>query len=158
MDKEFSLIEILTGIKSLKKGKASALDAISNDILHCAAKTGAVPVLQAIFNNLIKFQFFPTQWATGIFVPLHKSGGVDDPNNYRGITLNSCISKLFTLLLNTRLTAMCEEKEIISYNQIGFRKGFRTSNHVFTLKTLIDDAFHKKQKLYACFVDLKKSL
>ena len=59
--------------------------------------------------------------------------------------------------MNTRLTAMCEEKEIISYNQIGFRKGFRTSDHVFTLKTLIDDAFHKKQKLYACFVDLKKA-
>ena len=151
MDKEFSLSEILTGIKSLKKGKASALDAISNDILHCAAKTGAVPVLQAIFNNLIKFQFFPTQWATGIIVPLHKSGGVDDPNNYRGITLNSCISKLFTLLLNTRLTAMCEEKEIISYNQIGFRKGFRTSDHVFTLKTLIDDAFHKKTKAVCLF-------
>ena len=114
-------------------------------------------MLQAIFNNLIKFQFFPTQWAEGIIVPLHKSGGVDAPNNYRGITLNSCISKLFTLLLNTRLTAMCEEKEIISYNQIGFRKGFRTSDHVFTLKTLIDDAFHKKQKLYACFVDFKKA-
>ena len=44
MDKEFSLIEISTGIKSFKKDKASALDAISNDTLYCAAKTEVVPV------------------------------------------------------------------------------------------------------------------
>ena len=157
MDTQFSVLEILSGIKSLKKGKAGALDAISNDILHCVANTGAVLVLQAIFNNLIKFQLSPKQWATGIIVPLHKSGELDDPNNYRGITLNSCISKLFTLLINNRLYAWCEEREIIHYNQIGFRKGFRTADHVFTLKTLIDDAFRNKQKLYTCFVDFKKA-
>jgi hypothetical protein len=157
MDKEFSLKEILDGIRLLKKGKSSALDAISNDILHCAAKTSAAPVLRAVFNNLLKFQFFPVQWATGIIVPLHKSGELDDPNNYRGIALNSCISKLFTLLLNNRLTSWCDERGIISYNQIGFRKGFRTSDHVFTLKTLIDDSFKNKQKLYTCFVDFKKA-
>ena len=157
MDKKFTLGEILNGIKFIKKGKSSALDAISNDILHCAARTSAAPVLTAVFNNLLKFQFFPIQWATGIIVPLHKSGELDDPNNYRGITLNSCISKLFTLLLNNRLTKWCDDKGLISYNQIGFRKGFRTSDHVFTLKTLIDDSFKNKQKLYACFVDFKKA-
>ena len=96
-------------------------------------------------------------WSTGIIIPIHKSGERDDPNNYRGITLNSCISKLFTLLMNNRLTSFCVEKGLISYNQIGFRKGFRTSDHVFTLKTLIDKTFDENQKLYACFVDFKKA-
>ena len=157
MDRDFSLVEILTGIKSLKKGKASALDAISNDILHCASETGAITVLQGVFNNLIKFRVFPRQWATGIIVPLHKGGEIEDPNNYRGITLNSCISKLFTLLLNNRLSKWCEDNNIIKYNQIGFRKGFRTSDHIFTLKTIIDEAFMKKQKIYVCFIDFKKA-
>ena len=34
---------------------------------------------------------FPNQWATGLIVPMHKKGDVDDTNNdtnnYRGITL-----------------------------------------------------------------------
>ena len=157
LDKDFSLNEVLAGIKSLKKGKASALDAISNDMLHCIGKSSAVLVLVEIFNKLLKFQLFPSQWATGIIVPLHKSGEVEDPNNYRGITLNSYISKLFTLLLNNRLTTWCEEKQLIHYNQIGFRKGFRTSDHAFTLKTMIDEAFRNKQKLFACFVDFRKA-
>jgi len=58
MDREFSLGEILNGITFLKTGKSSALDAISNDILHCAAETGADPVLGAIFNRLLKLLFF----------------------------------------------------------------------------------------------------
>ena len=37
LDKEFSLEEILVGIKALKKGKACGIDAISNDTLHCVA-------------------------------------------------------------------------------------------------------------------------
>jgi hypothetical protein len=90
-------------------------------------------------------------------VPIHKSGELDDPNNFRGISLNSCLSKLFTLLLNKRLTAFCDSEGIIHENQIGFRKGYRTSDHVLTLKTLIDQAFLKKKKLYVCFVDFKKA-
>ena len=107
MDREFTTSEILVRIKSLKKGKASALDAISNEILHCASKTIA-PLLVAAFNNLLKYQHFPMQWAIGVIVPIHKSGELDDPNNFRGITLNSCLSKLFTALLNERLTLFCD--------------------------------------------------
>jgi hypothetical protein len=59
--------------------------------------------------------------------------------------------------MNERLTQICDSKGLISYNQIGFRKGFRTSDHVFTLKTLVDQAFAEKKKLYACFVDFKKA-
>ena len=80
-------------------------------------------------------------------VPIHKSGELGEPNNYRGISLNCCLSKLFTLLLNTRVNQFCEENEIIHENQIGFRKGFRTADHVLALKTLTDQAFKDKKKL-----------
>ena len=41
--------------------------------------------------------------------------------------------------------------------QIGFTKDSRTSDHVFVLKTLIDKYLHKKEKLFACFVDFRKA-
>ena len=90
-------------------------------------------------------------------MPLFKSGEENDPNNYRGITINSCLSKLFTYMLNERLTSVCGRKEIMHYNQVGFRKGFRTADQVFTLKTLIDQAFANGEKLYTCFVDFSKA-
>ena len=156
LDRDFSLSEVVEGFKRLKKGKSSALDAISNDILKVSSNIIA-PVVTAIFNRLLMLKHFPIQWATGLIVAIHKSGELDDPNNFRGITLNSCVSKLFTLLLNDRLTDFCENKGIINYNQVGFRKGFRTMDHAFTLRTLVDQAFYRKEKLYVCFVDFKKA-
>jgi len=156
LDEPFSVPEVYHGIKQLKMGKASALDGISNEILSIAPPEFTF-LFTLAFSALLKSSHYPIQWATGVIVPLHKSGELDEPNNYRGITLNSCLSKLFTLLLNNRLTLYCEDLGLVSYNQIGFRKGFRTADHVLTLKTIIDQSFVNKKKLYACFVDFRKA-
>ena len=47
--------------------------------------------------------YFPEAWSEGFIVPLHKKGDLDDPNNYRGITLLSTIGKLFSKIINSRL-------------------------------------------------------
>ena len=38
-----------------------------------------------------------------MIIPVHKKGDKSDVTNYRGITLVSCISKLFTAVLNKRI-------------------------------------------------------
>ena len=156
LEGDFTLDEVKFGIKQLKRGKASGVDAISNDIIKTAKKSLS-PILTTLFDKIVELKYFPRLWSMGILFPIHKSGELDDPNNFRGITLNSCLSKLFTYLLNTRLSSYCEEKGLMEYNQIGFRKGFRTSDHIFTLKTVVDKAFANKKKLYVCFVDFKKA-
>ena len=60
--------------------------------------------------------------------------------------------------MNSRLMDTFEENKLIDHNQIGFRKGFRTADHVFTLKTIVDQSFKNKEKLYTCFVGLKKHM
>ena len=57
------------------------------------------PFLVTLFNKILETQNYPKEWSIGIITPLHKTGELDNPDNHRGITLNSCISKLFTRLL-----------------------------------------------------------
>ena len=140
----------------MKTGKAVASDLISNDMLKATAKVIA-PTLVLLFNRILKNEYPPEIWGLGIIMPLFKAGDSSDVNNYRGITINSCLSKLFMLLLNDRLQTFCDKENIILYNQIGFRKCFRPADHVFTLKTLIDQAFSEKKQLFTCFVDFKKA-
>ena len=47
---------------------------------------------------------------------------MDDPNNYRGIAVTSCLGKLFISVLVNRLDLFCDQYKIIDDVQGGFRK------------------------------------
>ena len=55
-----------------------------------------------MFNNTFKLGYFPESWSEGLGVPLHKKGSLNDVNNYRGITLLSCLGRPFTRIINKR--------------------------------------------------------
>ena len=53
-----------------------------------------------------------------------------------------------------------ESKNFIKSEQAGFRKNYRTSDHIFFLKTIVDKYVlnaKKGDKLFACFIDLRKA-
>ena len=49
------------------------------------------------------------------------------------------------------------EENILSMCQIGFRKLFRTADHIYVLKTVINMKILKGEKLYAAFIDFRKA-
>jgi 23S rRNA maturation mini-RNase III len=53
---------------------------------------------------------------------IDKKGEKNKPENYRPITLLSCMGKLFASILNERLNALIDEFDILHENQTGFRK------------------------------------
>ena len=148
--------EISNGIKQLKNNKASDHDFISNEMVELAAPT-MLPFLTIQFNKILETKEYPDVWSIGIITLILKSGEVNNPDNYRGITITSCLGKLFNLLLTTRLTKYVNDKRLINYSQVVFRKGVRTADHVFTVKTLIDKCLSQNRKLYFCFVDFRKA-
>ena len=117
-------------------------DLISNEMIKTGSPT-ILPFLVTLFNTILETKRYPEDWTCGIITPIHKLGETDNPDNYRGITINSCLSKLFNLLLTNRLTSFVNEKGILKYNQIGFRKDFCTADHVLTIKTIIDKYLSK---------------
>ena len=80
-----------------------------------------------------------------------------DPNNYRPITLLSCIGKLFTAVLNDRLNTFLDDNHLLSENHAGFRKHYSTSDHIFTLYALMELLKYEKKKPVCCFVDFSKA-
>jgi hypothetical protein len=110
------------------------------------------------FNFILNSGNFPTAWANDYLMVLHKKGNKYDPNNYRGISRSSCLGKLFTRIINERLSNFLTENSIIRPEQGGFRKNFRTTDSMFVLKTLQDKyKYIIKTGLYTCFVDFSKA-
>ena len=69
----------------------------------------------------------------------------------------SCLGKVFTQILNKRLTSYAEEHGLIGAEQAGFRLTYSTIDHIFTLRSLLDIYLSKGQKIYACFIDYAKA-
>ena len=103
-----------------------------------------------LFNAILNSGYFPSQWSEGIIVPLLKRNDPNDVNNYRGITLVSCFSKIFTGVLNNRLTQWAESNNVLSDSQFGFRKGRSTTDAIFVLNGIIQKILNERE-IILCF-------
>ena len=156
LDNPISDKEISKACCKLKNNKSCGPDSIQNEMIKYGQSV-LIPSIKKLFNLVLESGHYPDQWSEGYVVPIFKQGDHSDPNNYRGISVTSCIGKLFNSILNTRLELFLKEHNIIADEQIGFMPGCRTSDHIFKFKTIIDKYLNKSKKLYCCFIDLKKA-
>jgi len=136
-------------IVKCNNGKAtSPADSICNEYIK-TSKHLQLPAFVKLFNFILDTGFFPKLWSEGYILPIYKQKGESStPENYRPITILSCLGKLFTAVLNERLTSFSDKFKILSENQAGFRKNHSTLDHTFTLKFFNDlvprfELFHK---------------
>ncbi|MES9884415.1 MAG: reverse transcriptase family protein, partial [Sedimenticola sp.] len=153
---EISCSEIDSSIMQLKNSKSGGPDMVLNEFL-IHGKAVLLPFLSALFNAALNKGYFPDAWGEGHIVPIHKKGNINLVNNYRGITLLSTIGKLFTRILNNRLTNWAEQYFVYVESQAGFRKNMGTVDQIFVLHGLISHIINKGSKLFCAFVDFSKA-
>ena len=109
-------------------------------------------------NLIIQSEKYPAKWVRNSLITLHKGGLTNDPDNYRGISISSCLSNRFSSVLYFRILEANDKFSFISNNQIGFLKGHRIADHVLLIDTIIQEIVHKHRKrIFVAFVDLKKA-
>ena len=150
--------EIEYAVKNLKCNKAAGCDLIVNEYISSTLNI-FLPIYEKLFNLVLDTGVIPEVWVSGIIKPIYKNkGSKNDPDNYRAITLLSCLGKVFTSILNTRVTFYIDSNMILNESQSGFRKGYSTSDNIFVLYSSIDFMLHNCKKLYCAYIDFKKSL
>ena len=97
-----SLSEIVKSIKSLNMNKALGHDNISPIFLKTARDIVA-PFLQVFIDFSFKNGIFSDNCKTAKIFPLHKKGDVNNPSNFRPISILSCFSKIYEQVLYNRL-------------------------------------------------------
>ena len=144
----FSHVELDCAIKKLKKKKSGSTDLISNEMLINSDNTMRMVILK-LFNDYLEYGTYP--WNDSITTPLHKKGCRQDPDNYRAITLGSCLGKLYSSLLLNRLLEFRKSICPDFPNQLGFRSDAQCSDHILTLSTVIEKYIKKKGgRVFAC--------
>ena len=140
----------------LKTAKAVGPDMIPNEVLkHVGLRRLLLKFLNSCFlNNII-----PTVWRKAVITPIPKSSTKDPcvPLNYRGISLLSCIYKLYSSLLNVRITKHCEENGYIVDEQNGFRSKRSCQDHIYVLSAIIRNRKVTGQSTFCAYIDFRKA-
>ena len=146
--------EVWRAIHRLKSGKAAGVDEIRPEMLKALGGKGFV-WLTRVFQAAWDSGEAPSDWQTGVVIPLFKKGDKAVCDNYRGITLLSLLGKVYAKVLESRVRTIVEP--ILSDEQCGFRPGRSTIDQVFTLQQVGEKAWEYAKPVYACFVDLEKA-
>ena len=78
-----------------------------------------------LFNLILNTGIIPESWSKGTILPIYKNKrDINDPDNYRDITILSCFGKLFAAVLNQRLKSYLESPGLLIEEQADFRKHY----------------------------------
>ena len=129
-DVEISMNIVLEALNLAKNNKSPGLDGITNELLknggNCLHQS-----LLAMFQKFIKLEKTPHEWNKSIIVPIFKKGDRKDLNNYRGISLTSCVAKIFNRIIAMSISKFLEKSNTLTEVQGGFRPAHRCEDHIF---------------------------
>ena len=123
------LQEIQSALSSRPSNSASGADGFTYEALSVLS----APSMEGILSHHWEAECIPRDWCTGIIHPLFKGGDAHDLGNSRGLSLLSCVGKLFETILNARLRSYLREMNGLVTEQGGFRSHRECSEHVITL-------------------------
>lgn len=153
IDREIEMKELTDAIGRLKLGKSPGKDGLTAE-LYKELPEEALREILGILNRIWAIEDIPNAFREAIIIPIHKKGSKKDPNNYRGISLLNSLGKIFTGIILNRLEIFAEEHKIINDFQAGYRKGYSTIDHIYTLDGLVQLSKRRGKKLYVCFLDM----
>ena len=83
---------------------------------------------------------------------------MSDSTNFRGASLIDILNKILTGMMYNRIYKWAEDHSKFSVSQAGFRKGYSTTDNIFTLMSLGQKYLSKKGgRFYCLFVDFSKA-
>ena len=151
-----SFAEVVKCINKLKNNKASGPDQIPNEIL----KTHKLDILlYRYFRLCFENTCTPSVWLKAIITPIPKNA-MNDPNlplSYRGISLLSCIGKVYSSLLNNRLSKFLDMTGKMSDEQNGFRCKRSCEDHIYSLSSIVRNRMKLNLPTFTTFIDFSKA-
>ena len=93
-------------------------------------------VVLSFVNLCLNIELSSNVWCKGIIAPIHKEDIKSGPDNYRGICVMNTLLKC--LIMNERMDNHLQNNNIIIKAQTGFQRGNRTTDHILTLKSVVN--------------------
>ena len=113
--------EVRNLLRKLNRRKAAGLDKIPCKLLKVAADIIA-PSLTKRYQRSIIYGIFPSEWKLARLTPVFKKGKMNNPCNYRPISVSPTVAKIFEKIVYDQLyNDYLNENNLLTSCQSGFR-------------------------------------
>ena len=109
-----------------------------------------------LINLSIKSSTVPNIWKNAKVTPIHKSGPLDKPENYRPISILPVLSKILERAVHTQLSNYLESNNLLTDSQFGYRKKRSTKLATALFTDNVIKEIDNGRMVGAVFVDLTK--
>ena len=150
----FSVEMVDRAIHKMKRGKASGVDNLTCEHLHSSHPV-VTDVITTLFNIMLKIGYLPNDFGVGLIVPIPKGDkrNHDKLDDFRGVTINCVISKIFEHCLYE----CCQSFFYSSDRQFGFKKNLGCQHAIYSLRKIVEHFTLNESTVYMGSLDLSKA-
>ncbi|KAG5674284.1 hypothetical protein PVAND_004263 [Polypedilum vanderplanki] len=117
---EVSPLYINNVIHSLPNKKSTGLDNISTKVMKGISELFSIHLCN-FFNIMVRTGKYPDRLKSSIIVPIYKGGNPTSADNYRPISLLSCVDKVLEKVIFGQMNEWMEKNHLHDNYQYGFR-------------------------------------
>ncbi|VDP01155.1 unnamed protein product, partial [Schistosoma curassoni] len=146
--------KIRMAIRQIKIGKSAGPNNIPAEALKSDTKV-TTNMLHLLFKKIWEEEQVPMDWKEEHLIKIPKKGDLIKYENYRGITLLSVPGKVFNRVLLNRMKDAVDAK--LRDQQVGFCKDRLCTDHIATLRIIVEQSVEWNSSLYINFIDCEKA-
>ena len=156
IDTKVTFVELENSLQGAK-GKTPGFDRINYPMIQNLPITVKYRLIE-LFNNIIEKGIYPQNWRTALIVPIPKPNKPkSEINDFRPISLLSCMAKTFEKIIAKRLMWFITSKNLISHNQVAFKRKQSTTDVLLHLQHYVSNALSAKNHITILATDFEKA-
>lgn len=146
--------EVREAIQTLKNNRAPGPGGIMAEMIKYGGDL-LLEQLTNLMNMCLRALKLPRVWKTSYIVSVYKKGKRSDPNNYRGLSINCTLTRLFGKIIKKELYEAAGDK--IGEDQSGFTRNRSCVDNLFIIQQLIEKRNSRDEETHLALVDLEKA-
>jgi len=154
--KNIEILEIKSAIERMGNNKAAGTDKIPIKI-YKDMLDNILLIIKDIYNICIKYKTMPKIWKEGVIFPIYKKGDESDLTNYRPIALLQTQYKVYSSIINDRLTKQMYRNGFYPKFQGAWQKDKITTINATTIINMYEEALQHKKEIHTTYIDLVKA-
>ena len=156
-DNDLTMAELENSLKGINLKSAPGNDGIRYLHLKNLSQKGKLHCLR-IFNKSWKSGKLIADWKIGEVTMIGKDkNNLNDPVNYRPISLTKCMGKIMEKIVNNRLVYFLNKHDVISNFQSGFRSKRQPTDNLLFLSQKAFEAYGCKKMMCGVVMDIQKA-